>query len=40
LNDFYKAAQASGGLFDGTINDLYKGKLLTKTQAEEAKKAI
>ena len=40
LDDFYKAAQASGGNFDGTINDLYKGKYLTKTQAEEAKKAI
>ena len=40
LEDFYKAIQASGGNFDGTVNDLYKYKLLTKTQAEQAKKAI
>jgi hypothetical protein len=40
LDDFYKAIQASGGNFDGTVNDLYKYKLLTKTQAEQAKKAI
>lgn len=40
LEDFYKAIQASGGKFDGTVNDLYQYKLLTKTQAEQAKKAI
>jgi hypothetical protein len=40
LEDFYKAIQASGGNFDGTVNDLYQYKLLTKTQAEQAKKAI
>lgn len=40
LDDFYKAAQASGGAFDGTVNDLYKGKYLTKSQAEQAKKAM
>lgn len=40
LDDFYKAAQASGGAFDGTVNDLYKGKFLTKSQAEQAKKAM
>ena len=40
LEDFYKAAQASGGAFDGTVNDLYKGKFLTKSQAEQAKKAM
>lgn len=40
LEDFYKAAQASGGAFDGTVNDLYKYKFLTKTQAEQAKKAM
>lgn len=40
LEDFYKAAKASGGSFDGTVNDLYKYKLLTKTQAEQAKKAM
>lgn len=40
LDDFYKAAQASGGVFDGTVNDLYKGKFLTKSQAEQAKKAM
>lgn len=40
LEDFYKAVQASDGNFDGTINDLYKYKLLTKTQAEQAKKAM
>ena len=40
LEDFYKAIQESGGKFDGTVNDLYQYKLLTKTQAEQAKKAI
>ena len=40
LEDFLKAAQASGGAFDGTVNDLYKGKYLTKSQAEQAKKAM
>ena len=40
LEDFLKAAQASGGDFDGTVNDLYKGKYLTKSQAEQAKKAM
>ena len=40
LDDFYKAIQASEGKFDGTVNDLYHYKLLTKTQAEQAKKAI
>lgn len=40
LEDFYKAIQASGGEFDGTVNDLYQYNLLTKTQAEQAKKAI
>lgn len=40
LDDFYKAVQNSDGNFNGTINDLYKGKFLTKSQAESAKKAI
>lgn len=40
LEDFYKAVQASDGNFDGTINDLYKYNLLTRTQAEQAKKAM
>ena len=40
LDDFYKAVQASGGVFNGTVNDLYKGKFLTKSQAEQAKKAM
>lgn len=40
LQDFYKAMEASGGSFDGTINDLYKYKYLTRSQAEQAKKAI
>lgn len=40
LEDFYKAIQASDGNFNGTINDLYKYNLLTKTQAEQAKKAM
>lgn len=40
LEDFYKAIKASNGEFDGTVNDLYKYKLLTKTQAAQAKKAI
>ena len=40
LQEFYKAMDASGGKFDGTINDLYKYKYLTKSQAEQAKKAM
>lgn len=40
LRDFQEAVARSGGKFDGTINDLYKYKYLTKTQAEQAKKAI
>ena len=40
LQDFQEAVAKSGGKFDGTINDLYKGKYLTKTQAEQATKAI
>jgi hypothetical protein len=31
LQDFQQAVQRSGGKFDGTINDLYKYKYLTKT---------
>jgi hypothetical protein len=34
LQDFLEAMQASNGKFDGTINDLYKYKYLTKSQAE------
>lgn len=40
LQDFLEAMQASGGKFDGTISDLYKYKYLTKSQAEQAKKAM
>ena len=40
LQDFLEAMQASNGKFDGTINDLYKYKYLTKSQAEQAKKAM
>lgn len=40
LQEFQKAIQASGGEFDGTINDLYKYKYLTKSQATQAKKAM
>lgn len=40
LQEFYKAMDASGDNFDGTINDLYKYKYLTKSQAEQAKKAM
>ena len=40
LQDFAKAVQNAGGQFDGTVNDLYKYKYLTKTQAEQAKKAM
>lgn len=40
LQEFYNAMEASGGKFDGTINDLYKYKYLTKSQAEQAKKAM
>lgn len=40
LESFYKAVQASDGQFDGTINDLYEYKYLTKSQAEQAKKAV
>ena len=40
LQDFNKAVQASNGQFNGTVNDLYKYKYLTKSQAEQAKKAM
>lgn len=40
LQDFYNAMETSGGSFDVTINDLYKYKYLTKSQAEQAKKAM
>ena len=40
LQEFYKAIEASNGNFDGTVNDLYKYKYLTKSQAEQAKKAM
>jgi hypothetical protein len=40
LQDFNKAVQASDGQFEGTVNDLYKYKYLTKSQAEQAKKAM
>lgn len=40
LQEFYKAMESSEGKFDGTINDLYKYKYLTKSQAEQAKKAM
>ena len=40
LQEFYDAMEASGGNFDGTINDLYKYKYLTKSQAEQAKKTM
>lgn len=40
LQNFTKAVQNAGGQFDGTVNDLYKYKYLTKTQAEQAKKAM
>lgn len=40
LQDFQEAVARSDGKFDGTIHDLYKGKYLTKTQAEQAAKAI
>jgi hypothetical protein len=32
--------QASEGRYSGNISDLYKYKYLTKSQAEQAKKAI
>lgn len=40
LQEFYNAIEVSEGKFDGTINDLYKYKYLTKSQAEQAKKAM
>ena len=40
LEDFYQALQASEGRYSGNISDLYKYKYLTKSQAEQAKKAI
>ena len=40
LEDFYNAIEESNGKFDGTINDLYEYKLLTKSQADQATKAI
>lgn len=40
LDAFYKAAQQAQGNFDGTIHDLYKYEFITKSQAEQAKKAM
>ena len=40
LEDFVKAMQQSNGNFDLTVQDLYKYKYLTKSQAEQAQKAL
>ena len=43
LKAFQKAsleASKNGQNFDGTVNNLYKGKLLTQTQAEQAEAAL
>lgn len=40
LQDFVKAMQQSNGNFDLSVQDLYKYKYLTKSQAEQAQKAL
>lgn len=41
LQDFEQAVQEAAGMrYDGTVNDLYKYKLLTKTQANQAAEAM
>ena len=40
LQAFQEAVQKSGTKFVGTVNDLYKYKHLTKSQAEQAQKAM
>lgn len=40
LQDFVKAMQQSNGSFDLSVQDLYKYKYLTKSQAEQAQKAL
>lgn len=40
LEHFKQAVQASDGEFDGTVDDLYKYKYLTKSQANKAKQAM
>lgn len=40
LNDFIKASQESGNTYNPTIENLYKGKLLTKSQAVQAQRAF
>lgn len=40
LQEFQKAVQNFDGTFNGTINDLYKYKQLTKSQAMQAKQAM
>lgn len=39
LQDFQQAAQSSGN-YDASIQDLYKGKLMTKDQATQAQQAL
>lgn len=39
LNDFMKAAQETGQ-YDSTVEDLYKGKVINKSQAEQAQMAL
>lgn len=40
LDDFIKATQNSDNGYNSTIESLYKGKILTKTQAAQAQEAI
>lgn len=40
LDDFVKASQESGNAYNPTIENLYKGKLLTKSQATQAQQAF
>ena len=40
LEDFKEAATVASGQFNGSVNDLYKYKYLTKSQAEKAQQAL
>lgn len=40
LNEFYKAIDSANGDFNGTVDDLYKYKYVTKNQVDQIKKAL
>lgn len=40
LNEFYKALESAGSDFNGTVDDLYKYKYVTKSQKDQIQKAM